>query len=188
MDACYRGTSKIAWGYLFLYLDVNLGTLNILPNWVAFLLIYQAIDLLEAEEPELALLRPFCLLLGGWEAVQWIYTFFTGQQLTLFLVSLLIRVISLYFHFQLLTNLASLAGRYQSQGADLDCRLLRLRTAQTVVITFHALLIDLFPRLLQRHEWLIIPSVLVGLILAIALTAALFSLRRCFSLKDSEAL
>ena len=30
--------SLIAWGYLFLYFNVTLGTMNIIPNWVGYLM------------------------------------------------------------------------------------------------------------------------------------------------------
>ena len=32
-ETLYRGASHAAWGYFFLYLDINLGALNILPDW-----------------------------------------------------------------------------------------------------------------------------------------------------------
>ena len=33
----YQGVSHAAWGYFFLYFDVNLGPLNVLPDWAAYL-------------------------------------------------------------------------------------------------------------------------------------------------------
>ena len=181
MEQLYRGTSKIAWSYIFLYLDVKLGTFNLLPKWAAFLLIYQAIDLLEEEERELSLLRPFCLLLGGWEAVQWVYFLFAGREFVLLPLTLVAQVVSLYFHFQLLTNLAGIALRYQADGQGLDARLLRLRTAQTIVITATAFLYNLLPQLLQTHLLLLATLVLPSAVLAFCLTTALFALRRCFA-------
>lgn len=46
MSSTYRGLTKIAWGYVFLHLNLNLGTLNVLPNWVGYLLFFSAIILL----------------------------------------------------------------------------------------------------------------------------------------------
>ena len=43
MSSTYRGLTKIAWGYVFLHLNLNLGTLNVLPNWVGYLLFFSAI-------------------------------------------------------------------------------------------------------------------------------------------------
>ena len=48
-EALYRGVSHAAWGYLFLYLDVNLGTVSILPAFVGYLLFWSAISALEGE-------------------------------------------------------------------------------------------------------------------------------------------
>ena len=66
-NVLYRGVSRIAWSYLFAFFNLNLGSLNILPDWMAFALIYGALDLLAEEERELPLLKPFCILLGLWE-------------------------------------------------------------------------------------------------------------------------
>ncbi len=41
----------------------------------------------------------------------------------------------LYFHFQLFTDFAHLAERYQGEGETLDRRLLRLRTVQALLQT-----------------------------------------------------
>ena len=65
-ERLYRGVSHAAWAYIFLYLDINLNTLNILPDFVCYLLLWSAISCLEGEERDLALLRPLCVLLGVW--------------------------------------------------------------------------------------------------------------------------
>ena len=45
----YDGISNVAWGYFFLYFDINLGTVSVLPNFVGFLLFLKAIDLLKIQ-------------------------------------------------------------------------------------------------------------------------------------------
>lgn len=45
----YQGVSHAAWGYFFLYFDVNLGPLNVLPDWAAYLLFLSAIGKLRGE-------------------------------------------------------------------------------------------------------------------------------------------
>lgn len=52
---------------------------------------------------------------------------------------MILQAASLYFHFQLFTDLALLAARYQPEGADLDRHLLRLRTLQVLLLTGLAL-------------------------------------------------
>ena len=40
----YDGISHAAWGYLFLYLDINLGTVSVLPRFVGWLMFLSAIE------------------------------------------------------------------------------------------------------------------------------------------------
>ena len=108
-NVLYRGVSRIAWSYLFAFFNLNLGSLNILPDWMAFALIYGALDLLAEEERDLPLLKPFCILLGLWEGAGWLAQLF-GLTLSLYPLDLLFAALSLYFYFQLLTNLAYLAA------------------------------------------------------------------------------
>ena len=45
----YRGATKAAWGYLFLYLDIYVGGVTVLPAFVGYILFWQALDLLAGE-------------------------------------------------------------------------------------------------------------------------------------------
>ena len=56
--------SLIAWGYLFLYFNVTLGTMNIIPNWVGYLMMGKAIKELKEASPAMDLLGPLCILLS----------------------------------------------------------------------------------------------------------------------------
>ena len=113
-EALYRGVSHAAWGYLFLYLDVNLGTVSILPAFVGYLLFWSAISALEGEVRDLSLLRPLCALLGAWAGAGWLYSW-TGGSLDgcFYPLDVILQAASLYFHFQLFTDLALLAARHQ---------------------------------------------------------------------------
>ena len=67
----YAGVSRAAWGYFFLYFDIRLGQLNILPEFGAYLLFLSAIHLLEGQRRDLALLRPLGWLLAAWSVLGW---------------------------------------------------------------------------------------------------------------------
>ena len=116
-ETLYRGASHAAWGYFFLYIDINLGTLNILPDWAAYLLFLSAIGKLQGERRDLALLRPLGILLAVWNGADWLAVL-GGGSVTGHLppVDLVISVVQLYFHFQFLTDCAGLAAAYQSPG------------------------------------------------------------------------
>ena len=105
--------SRIAWAYLLIHLHFRLNNLDVLPDWAGYLLIFSAIGLLAGELRDLPLLRPFCILLGAVSGVDWLSFLLTGAEFTgrFFLLSALITCVALYFHFQLLTNLAAQIGR-----------------------------------------------------------------------------
>ena len=43
-DNLLRGLSKVAWAYVLLFFDLNLGTLNLLPEWAGYLLLGQVLE------------------------------------------------------------------------------------------------------------------------------------------------
>ena len=71
---------RIAWGYVLLHVNVNLGSLNILPNWLGYLLILGVLPMLGEREPSALLLRPLGILLALWEGVLWALTLFGIQR------------------------------------------------------------------------------------------------------------
>lgn len=132
----YNGILKVIWGYFFLYFNINLGTISILPSFVGYILFSGAIDLLKDEERELSLLKPLCMILGIWEGIEWLancvgYSFDGKWQF----INLIIGLLNLYFHFQFITNLASIAIKHQQEGCIYDKKLLKYRTILTILQT-----------------------------------------------------
>lgn len=155
----------IAWGYVLIHINLNLGSVNILPNWLGYCLILQALPVLGEEEPSALLLRPLGILLALWEGAVWLLTILEIN-LGGFLIDAIAVSISLYFHFQLLTNLADFA---EKNGLPTKS-LLILRTVQTVLITMLA-----FPIPWEQSGSLIAVMVIVGIVIAIWICCILFS-------------
>ena len=141
-----RGLTCTAWGYFLLYFDFSLNGISLLPDFAAFVLFLRAIGLMEEEERDLALLRPLALALLVWEGADWLLSWAGEDLASLFAalnagwlfyqpLYLTVQAMSLYFHFQLFTDLAAMAARWQAEGQGLDRRLLRLRAALTLLIT-----------------------------------------------------
>ena len=127
-----RALRKIFWGYIFLYFDINLGTLDLLPAAISFWLFYQAIrDCLEKEEEATKLLKSLCIILGIYRLIDEFMVMFQIP-VELFLVEEIMAVLALYFHFQFLTNLANIADKYSYPAVD---TILALRTVYTVMMT-----------------------------------------------------
>ena len=142
----YTGVSRAAWGYFFLYFDIRLGQLNILPEFGAYLLFLSAIHFLEGQRRDLALLCPLGWLLAAWSGLGWAAELF-GTTLDFPVVGIVIGAVQMYFHFQMMTDFAALAQCYQGADQTLDRRLLRWRTLQTLLLTATTILFYLQERL-----------------------------------------
>ena len=90
---------------------------------------------MEHEQRELTLLKPLAILLALWHGVDWVLSLTGGNLYGLQFIDLIRDVVNLYFHFQFLTDIASIARRYQPDDTDLDGRILRCRTLQTLMLT-----------------------------------------------------
>ena len=127
----------IAWGYILVYININLGTLNVLPNWLGMLFMLRALPALGEDEESAKLLRPLAISMAVWESVKWAAVLFGisvsegAVGITFDIAGSIISVISMYFHFQLLTNLANAAEKY---GCSQSRKILRLRTVNTILI------------------------------------------------------
>ena len=161
-------------GYVFLHVHINLGTLDILPDWACYWFVLSAIDKLKDWRASAGLLRPLCLGLGCWEMLCWLLKLLGAVPAWFTPLATVAAVIGLYFHFQLLTELASLARDF---GCPQDRRLLILRTVRTLLATFLAL-----PLPWAELEVLGYLSVIVMIVVCIWLCGTLFSLKH--SLED----
>ena len=169
---------QIAWGYVLLHVNVNLGTLNILPNWLGYVLMLSALPILGESEPSAMLLHPLGILLALWEGLLWGLTIF-GVRFDSTVLSIIAAAVSLYFHFQLLTNLADLA---QQKNCPEHRRILNLRTVRTLLITVLSL-----PIPWVQYQGLTTGVVIVNLIVALWICSVLFSLRRSLEADDAQA-
>ena len=177
----YDGIGKCAWGYIFLYFDINLGTVSILPDFIAFANFLGAIELLEAEERELSLLRPLGKLLMLWHLAQWGASWFgTDLDGLIPVLDIIICLANLYFHFQLLTNLAAIASRYQTEEEPFDNKLLKYRTRQTVLFTVMMVLSYLSDFLGDAWGYIAVALVIAYLIVGLCMMGVLFDFRKLF--------
>lgn len=158
----------IAWGFLLLHLNFSIGTLNLLPNWLGYLLMLSALPLLAGQTPSVLLLRPLGIVLAVWEGIQWVLVLLCVQP-SFYLLEVAAAVLALYFHFQLFTNLAEVADTWECPQVQ---SLLRLRTVRTIFMT--ALLLP-FPW--EKYEYGTILFLAANVVIAIWINVVLFSLK-----------
>ena len=175
----YDGISRAAWGYFFLYFDINLGAVSVLPRFVGWLLFLSAIEKLKEERRDLTLLRPLGILLMLWSGADWLASWAGGDVDGLFLpLDLVMTVAQMYFHFQFLTDCAALAEPYSYAG--IERRLLRWRTIQTVLLTVMGILIEVRDWLEELSDYILAASAVVYIVVGLCLMAALFALRKLY--------
>ncbi len=183
----YYGISKAAWGYFFLYFDINIGTISLLPSFIGYILFTQAINLLSNEEREFAVLRPFAVLMTVWSLVEWICKIFAFDISTgIRVAGIVFSIIALYFNFQFITNIASLAARYQNEGCEYDKKLLILRTVQIIMHTCFIIISNFY--FLFNEIWTVISVILMLIycVVCIFIMARLFGLRKNLKPDDFE--
>ena len=179
----YDGIGRAAWGYFFVYFDFNINTVSILPSFIGYMLFLSAINCLCEEEKELNLLRTFGVILTAWHIGKWGASWRgAGLDGMLQAADIIIGVVNIYFHFQLITNLASIAVKYQSAGDVLDAKLLKYRTFQTVMLTAVIIIGYLAKWLPELVTVISVCMIIAYLIAGILLMKVLFDLRRRLTL------
>ncbi len=180
-EMLYCGVSRTAWGYFFLYFNFSLGSINFLPNFIAYALFLSSIRLLKGERRDLGLLEPIAIGLAGYEAIVWLMTCFRiPLQEKTPIIGIVASVLSLYFHFQLVTDLAELAKKYEPADSRTSSMLLTMRTIQTILLTVLALPFWKWYVDQEYTIWIMGALMLLGVLCAIILMAYLFELRHFF--------
>lgn len=120
---------KVAISYILIYLHINISVIDILPDWLGYFLIVSVLPVLSQKEKSAQLLKPFGIALGVWNIVEWVLNI-AGAELNLTIINIVFSIITIYFHFQLITNITALNIEERKKK-----RLLDLRTATVILHT-----------------------------------------------------
>ncbi len=131
---------KIAFAQFFILFNLNINTINLLPNWVGYYLFHKALPVIGEYEESAKLLRPFTFILGIYEMIVWVLQIINISLESYTILQVIIGVISIYFQFQLLTNISDIA--YSHHFDTFAKRFKTLRTMSVISVTFASLPID----------------------------------------------
>lgn len=101
----------LKWGLLFAFLDFNIGSLNLLPDFVGMLLFYASIQAHASRTQAEERVKPLLLLLAADYFLHWIWQFENGLE------GLLAAVIYIYAVFVLFGEVAERIRRQQPETA-----------------------------------------------------------------------
>ena len=169
--------SQVAWSHVLIFFDFNLGSFDLLADFIGWFLLAGAVRELAAELPDLGLLRPLALGLGWYEVFSQAALLFGWdlEEHGLTLLILLFKIVRVYFDFQLFTNLAQLAARYQPPDRKLDRGFLRVRNLQVFMDTLLSIPV-LYPTL-NEHQGLLWVLLGASVVVMAVVLYCLFSLR-----------
>ena len=173
-----KAMGGIVVGYVFLHFDINLMIINIFPDWLGYVAIVHVLDALGEEEPSANLLRPLGGILVAWEFYE-IAEKMIGFEWNVQILGTIVTVISLYFHFQLLTNIATIAERYEYPKYP---NLIKLRTARTLLITAFAVM----PLSWEKHIWLVTGLAFVGIVIGVWICIELNDFKKALSADSTD--
>ncbi len=160
---------NIAAAYFMLHIDFTLFVVNVFPDWLGYIFILNALNVIGEEEPSIMLLRPLCLVLIAWEAFKWCAAIL-GVSMSIALLDIIVLVVQLYLHFQLLTNLASVALRHNSIPSHNN--LLLYRTVRTVLAT----VVYLLTPWMEANHWINITMLSIYVIAGLLICRDLYCL------------
>lgn len=156
----------VAKGYLFILLNFNIETLNLIPNWIGYIMFYKSIEGISEYDESVRLLKPLTLILGIYHFFDWVIVAL-GFNLDIYIINVFVNIIGLYFDFQLLTNIADIA---KSHGCSQYYNIYLLRNIKTILFTLLVLPIDW-----NQYTVIVIILSVVTLIIAFKICHTLFN-------------
>ena len=170
---------RIAWGYILIHVNFYLITMDILPDWLGYCMMLWSLPTLAKREQSVTLLRPLGVILILWNLFDWLMDI-GGIRVNTDGLALVATVLDLYFHFQLLTDLARIAKQYRHPAGR---KLLHLRTARTVL----AAVTHIFLYWMPEEMAVVLGIVIVQFILAVWLCRVLFKFGKALLEEEQEA-
>ena len=174
---------KIAISYILIYLHINISVIDILPDWLGYFLIVSVLPIISEKEKSAQLLKPFGIAIGIWNIFEDVLKI-AGDELNLTVISLVFSIITIYFHFQLITNVANLDIEEPTKK-----RLLNLRTATVIlhtVLTFSLFIPSVIDVDNEIYTYILMIMLIPQLIICFWISGELFKISKVMKEKENE--
>ena len=175
---------KIAISYILIYLHINISVIDILPDWLGYFLIVSVLPIISEKEKSAQLLKPFGIAIGIWNIFEDVLKI-AGDELNLTVISLVFSIITIYFHFQLITNVANLDIEEPTKK-----RLLNLRTATVIlhtVLTFSLFIPTVIDVDNEIYTYILMIMLIPQLIICFWISGELFKISKVMKEKEIES-
>ncbi len=125
---------SIAIGYILIYVHLNIGNLDILPDFLGYLIIVRALPRLAQRQKSAMLIKAPGIALAVWNIIESVIKL-SGVDFNLYVINIIVSILGIYFNFQLITDI--------SEFATDEKRKKRLLTLRSGVVIFHTLTVIL---------------------------------------------
>ena len=199
-SSLYSGITKIAWAFVFILFHLRINTIDLLPDFVGYILIAIGIGSIADSLEHRKILKPMSIVISIWTASLWftetvtLTSVFEGYFSTIMsYLSTAMGVVILIFTIILLTDLSVLAAKHQPEDKNIDRHLIVARNiyavcySVSIAMSLSALLtFNRYPAVLTGvFTGLSIASGIAILVTMVIILIALFSLRKV--IKDSAS-
>ena len=126
---------KIRNSILFILIHINIGTIDILPDWIGYILLYQSIMIIGKEEKSALLLTKLVLSLIIFYLIDWLCVILGINFNIKILVEIMV-IIRIYVNFQVITHIIDISIKHKSEMTD---KIRNVRNVMTILLTFLSL-------------------------------------------------
>lgn len=166
---------SIAIGYILIYVHLNIGTLDILPDFLGYFIIVRALPHIAQKEKSAMLIKTPGIILAVWNIVESVVTL-AGGELDFYIINVIVSILSIYFNFQLITNIAEFATEAKRKK--------RLLTLRSGLVIFHTVTIILI--LIPSIRTVAIVTAIAQLVMLIWICIELFQLASAIKKEEQE--
>ena len=172
-----KSIGYILWGYVFILFHINIGSVDILPDFVGYILLVMGIIKAADELEHASVLKGLSVALAAWSAFIWVCGIFSFSSTVFTYISSSSGIVDIILNFMLLSELAGMCTKYQAENQKLDKKLITARNMYTFCIGASVLSSLLLLIISKTEEVLIVITAavsLVCLVLIVAIMVLLF--------------
>lgn len=176
-----KGLTYIAFGFLFILVNFNLTlngkTLNVMPNFIGWILMYLAHDKLSDYTSDKGYLKPLALIMAILSGALWIAPVVLPD-VKITILNTISNILSAIYMFVLFGCLENVARDYFPAKKDTIKYLRYINVGVTIVMTLIGLLYDYFSISIETLAIIVLIMSLIALVSAIFTCIVLFQLAK----------
>lgn len=163
MNNYSKAIKHVSLALFLIVFNFNIGTIDILPDWLGFYLIYKAIQEIGKFESSALLMNKIAFFLFGYHLLEWILNIF-GISLDIVSLYLFVNILTLYLYYHLFTSISLICESKKSSYTKI---IVQLRNVLTVTHTLSSLSVYLIKTEWNTIQFMIVITYILSMIVMI---------------------